>query len=196
MLCYNLSGVQRIMFRVAIASRCDTHSVKGGQVRIMLQILTSLFFIRCGGADAGEDTSDVIDGEDARDTTTPEVPYVSGLYYMVDPGVDRPQREEPDSSKGCRCWQHGDVCTITLGYDPRYPPDPDFRCPEGEVCAAPVPGPGVCRWACFHPDAAHVENFDCPVGEMCRVMQVTGGFEDAGLTTQGFCAPFNPPIAE
>ena len=159
------------------------------KMRNTLKGLTGLVLMGC----AGTEVSEAADIEVTLDSTTPELPYVSGLYYVVDPGVDRPQRTKPDSNKGCRCWQDGDVCTLTIGYNPGYPPDPEFRCPDGEVCTASVPGAAVCRWGCFHPDAAHVENFDCPGGEFCRVMWVTSGFEDAGLTTQGFCSPFAAP---
>ena len=160
----------------------------------MRDIMTGFVgFVLIGCAEA--DVSETADGDELG-SNAPELPFVNGQFYMVEPGVDRPQRSEPDSNKGCRCWQDGDVCTITIGYNPGYPPDPEFRCPEGEACSASVPGNGVCRWACFHPEAAHVENFDCPDGEMCRAVYVSSGFEDAGLTTQGLCWRFAPPSLE
>ena len=95
--------------------------------------------------------------------------------------VSRQRWAVPSSGQTCLCFPNGDACA--LAGEPERGPEPEFRCPENEICngvqAATLPNSyGFCMLPCFHPEVVDEPSaMDCAVGQECRMFTLTWGFE-------------------
>jgi|GEM_PF-6812916 len=165
------------------------------------EVRTSGQFDSNGGTEQSrgqEETSTPAEESDVRDSAG-DVPTTHDSATDVNSSEDgsgRQRQSAASSKQPCMCWPNGDLCDLESSAPPRGP-NPEFRCPEEEVCMGSLTNQftevlGMCARPCWHPDATHTVDLDCIVGEECRVKPFHWGFEQQYSAVQAYCVKILP----